>query len=226
MAILSFKLTENLFLKDPQATDLGFNIVRTSIKLIDKLGFEDFTFKKLAIEIGSTEASIYRYFENKHKLLIYLMDWYWTWLEHQVEYEIHNIKSPAERLRICLRKLCEEKTFDENVPFVDETALDRIVTSEFEKTFLTKQVDADNREGLFVPYKSLCKKIACCIKDVNPMYPSPHSLASTIMLITKHQLYYAQHLPSLSDIKYEPKTQHEKLYDFIEHLVFKTIQKK
>lgn len=225
MAILAFKLNENLFLKDPQATDLGQNIIRYSIKLIDKLGFEDFTFKKLAAEIESTEASVYRYFENKHKLLIYLMDWYWTWLEYRIEFETHNIKAPTERLKACLRKLTEEKKFDATVAYVDERALERIVSAEFEKTFLTKQVDSDNKEGLFFPYKSLCKKVATAIKDVNPTYPSPHSLASTVMLSVKHQLYYAQHLPSLSDIKYEPKNHHERLYEFLEHLVFKTIQK-
>lgn len=224
MAILSFKLNENLFLKDPQTTELGNNIIKYSIKLIDKLGFEDFTFKKLASEIESTEASVYRYFENKHKLLIYLMDWYWTWLEYRIEFEIHNIKNPTDRLKVCLRKLSEEKAIDTTIAHVDERALERIVSSEFEKTFLTKQVDIDNKEGFFLPYKSLCKKVAAAIKDVNPAYPSPHSLASTVMLSVKHQLYYAQHLPALSDIKYEPK-KHERLYSFLEHLVFKTIQK-
>lgn len=223
MAIFSFRLSENLFIRDPQATELGRNILQHSIKLVDTLGFEEFTFKKLAVAIGSTEASIYRYFENKHKLLIYLIDWYWTWLEYKIDYHINNIKDPTERLKICLLKLSEEKDFDPNVAYVDERALERIVSSEFEKTFLTKQVDADNKEGLFLPYKALCKKIASVIKEVSPKYEFPNSLASTILLTMKHQLYYAQHLPSLSDIKYDPKRQYKKLYTLLENLVFKTI---
>lgn len=223
MAIFSFRLSENLFIRDPQATELGRNILQHSIKLVDTLGFEEFTFKKLAVAIGSTEASIYRYFENKHKLLIYLIDWYWTWLEYKIDYHINNIKDPTERLKICLLKLSEEKDFDPNVAYVDERALERIVSSEFEKTFLTKQVDADNKEGLFLPYKALCKKIASVIKEVSPKYEFPNSLASTILLTMKHQLYYAQHLPSLSDIKYDPKKQYKKLYILLENLVFKTI---
>src|SRR5690349_13984295 len=90
MAILTFKLSENLFIRDPQETELGRNIIQKSIKMIDKLGFEDFTFRKLALAINSTEASVYRYFDNKHKLLIYLIDWYWTWLEYQIDFQINN----------------------------------------------------------------------------------------------------------------------------------------
>lgn len=120
-------------------------------------------------------------------------------------------------------KLSEEKAFDPTVAYVDERALERIVSAEFEKTFLTKQVDADNKEGLFLPYKSLCKKIASVIKEVSPTYEFPNSLASTVLLTMKHQLYYAQHLPSLSDIKYDPKKQYKKLYTLLENIVFKTI---
>ncbi len=223
MTILSFKLSENLFLRDPQETELGRNIIQKSIKMIDKLGFEDFTFRKLATSINSTEASIYRYFDNKHKLLIYLIDWYWTWLEHQIDYHINNIKDPVERLKICLNKLAEEKAFDPGVAYVDEAALQRIVSAEFEKTFLTKKVDVDNRKGLFLPYKSLCKKVANIVLEVNPQYEFPHALVSTVLLTLKHQLYYAEHLPSLTDIKYDPKKHHKKLNQFLEEFVFKTI---
>lgn len=224
MTTLAFKMSENLFLRDPLETELGRNIIQRGIKLIDKLGFEEFTFKKLSAEIGSTEASIYRYFENKHKLLIYLIDWYWTWMEHQIDFRVNNIKEPAERLRICLRTLAEEKVLDPAFAHVDEPALQRIVTDEFEKTYLTKQVDADNREGLFLPYKSLCRKVAAIVHEVNPKYEFPHSLTSTLMLAVKQQVYYAQHLPSLSDIKHDPKKQYKKLNQFLEELVFNTIR--
>jgi len=225
MPVFSFKLSENLFVRDPQETELGRNIIRESIKLIDTLGFEDFTFRKLAAAIHSTEASVYRYFDNKHKLLIYLIDWYWTWLEHQIIFHTHNIKDPVRRLKICLMKLAEEKALDPDVAYVDEPALQRIVSSEFEKTFLTKQVDADNKEGLFLPYKSLCNTVAAIVLEINPDFEFPHSLVSTVMLTLKHQLFYAEHLPSLTDIKYDPKKHHKKLNQFLETIVFKTISK-
>ena len=65
IAQLQLQLNPSLYLRDPQASDLGQRIISESIHLIDEIGFEAFTFKKLSIRIHSTEASIYRYFENK-----------------------------------------------------------------------------------------------------------------------------------------------------------------
>ena len=66
---VQIKMNESLFLRDPEQSELGKNIIKFSIELIQKNGFEAFTFKKLAEAIGTTEAGVYRYFENKHKLL-------------------------------------------------------------------------------------------------------------------------------------------------------------
>jgi AcrR family transcriptional regulator len=225
MAILSFKLNENLFLRDPQGTELGQNIIRESIMLIDTIGFEQFTFKKLAEKIESTEASVYRYFENKHRLLVYLIDWYWTWLDYRIDFATQNLANAEEKIKVCLRVLIEEKKYDPSFAYVDEPSLQRIVMAEFDKTYLTKQVDADNREGLFLPYKSVCKRMASAIKEANPGYAHPHTLISTIMLSVNHQLFYARHLPSLTDIKHDPKKQHQQLYSFCEALIFNGISK-
>ena len=224
MAILTFKLNEKLFLRDPQHTELGQSILAKSVELIDKLGFELFTFKKLGEEIGSPEASVYRYFENKHRLLLYLIDWYWTWLDHRLDFEIHNIADPCERLQRCLRILTQESPSGSQLAFANEKTLQHIAMTEFEKTYLTKQVDTDNKEGLFFPYKAICKKIAEIIREINPGYPFPHSLVSTALLALSHQLYYAQHLPSLSDIKYDPRQNGKKLYEFLEGFLLNTIR--
>ncbi len=225
MAILSFQLNDNLFLRDPQNTMLGQNIISKGVKMIDELGFEVFTFKKLAEGISSTEASVYRYFENKHRLLIYLIDWYWTWLDHRLDFELNNIEYPKERLRKCLRLLTQETKNDRNIAFMDMESLHRIVMTEFEKTYLTKDVDSNNKEGLFLPYKSLCNKVAAIISEINPQYAFPLSLTSTAMLAVTHQVYYAQHLPSLSDMKNDGKKSNQKLFEFLESLILKTIGK-
>ena len=57
---LAFKLNDHLYLRDPQDTELGRKIIEQGILLIDQLGFDLFTFRKLADAIGSAEASIYR----------------------------------------------------------------------------------------------------------------------------------------------------------------------
>lgn len=225
MATLTFQLNENLFLRDPQKTTLGQNIIGKSVELIEQLGFELFTFKKLAEEIDSTEASVYRYFENKHRLLLYLIDLYWTWLDYRLDFEINNIVDGKERLRKCIALLTQHGKPVVQLDLVNEDVLQKIVMSEFEKTYLTKQVDADNKEGLFKPYKAICKKIASILLEINPRYPFPHSLASTAMLALSHQLYYAKHLPSLSDIKYDARKNNKKLYDFLEGFLLNSIRK-
>ncbi|HEY5691038.1 MAG TPA: TetR/AcrR family transcriptional regulator [Cyclobacteriaceae bacterium] len=225
MASLAFKLNDHLFLKDPQHTLLGQNIISKSVELIDKLGFELFTFKKLAFEITSTEASIYRYFENKHRLLLYLVSWYWNWIEYRIEISTSNIHLPEDKLKAGLRVITDKKSFDSSFAFVDEEALHRIVIAELDKTYLTKDVDRDNQEGLFGGFKSLCNKIANLISDVGPEYPFPNSLASTIVLAAKQQLFFSSHLPSLSSLRANSKI-HDEIYKFIESLIFNTIKPK
>ena len=61
---LKIKMNEKLFIRDPEQSELGKKIIQHSIQLIHKCGFEAFTFKKLALDIGTTEAGIYRYFEK------------------------------------------------------------------------------------------------------------------------------------------------------------------
>ncbi|HRI33986.1 MAG TPA: TetR/AcrR family transcriptional regulator [Saprospiraceae bacterium] len=86
-------------MRNPEDTELGRDLLKYSIVLIHRMGIEAFTFKKLADEIGTTEASVYRYFENKHLLLVYLVSWYWTWLEYQIIIQTNNIKQPRQRLK-------------------------------------------------------------------------------------------------------------------------------
>jgi AcrR family transcriptional regulator len=223
MAILTFKLNEHLYLRDPQHTQLGQKIIHYSIELIDKLGFEQFTFKKLADEISSTEASIYRYFENKHRLLLYLISWYWSWLEYRMGIFTSPLASPTDRLKTCIQVLAEEKKYDPTFEFVNEEALYRIVIAELDKTYFTKGVDDLNREGLFGGLKALCKRIATIIAEINPDYPFANALATTVLIAAHQQLFFINHLPSLSNIKAN-EDRHKEVYRFLETILFRTIQ--
>jgi len=223
MAILSFQLNNHLFVRDPQHTQLGQKIISQSVEMIDRLGFEHFTFKKLAEEIESTEASIYRYFENKHRLLLYLVSWYWSWIEYRIDLASSLSQPAEERLKTALRVIVEEKQFDPSFAFVDEVALHRIVVSELDKTYHTKSVDKDNQEGLFGGFKSLCKKIGIMVSEINKDFPYPNSLISTVLLAAKQQLFFSAHLPSLTNIR-NGQSANEEIYLFIERLVFNTIQ--
>ena len=81
---IQIKVNDKIYIKDPESSDLGKSIIKHSIEMIHAMGMEAFTFKKLAIKLGTTESTVYRYFENKHKLLIYLISWYWGWLEYEM----------------------------------------------------------------------------------------------------------------------------------------------
>jgi AcrR family transcriptional regulator len=219
---LRIELNERLYLRDPQDTDLGRRLMAEGVKLIDEIGFEQFTFKRLAQRIDSTEASLYRYFENKHRLLVYLVSWYWVWLGYQMRFHTHNVPSPTERLRLMLRILTRGHRTDAVPTQIDGAALYRIVVNEASKSYLTKDVDEDNQAGLFREYKRLAASMAAVVSEINPTYPYPHMLVSTLLETARKQLYFAQHLPSLTDST-EQKTAEETVYSFLENLVFKTL---
>ena len=198
---IQMKLNENLYLRDPQDTKLGRKIINSSILLIDEIGFERFTFKKLAERIESTEASIYRYFENKHLLLVYLVSWYWEWMKFRIDFNTMNIDDPLKKLSIVLSMIVDTAKRNTSIEFVDEDVLHRIVVSESTKAYHTKNVDAENRQGFFLTYKSLSEKIAAILLEINPDFPYPHAISSTLLEMANNHIYFAQHLPRLTDVK-------------------------
>ena len=149
---LQIKMNEALYLRNPEASVLGKNILKHSIQLIYKNGFEAFTFKKLAEDIGTTEAGVYRYFENKHNLLVYITAWYWCWLEYQIIYHTNNITDPVVKLKRAIMLLATTVVDDKQTTHVNEYSLHQIVISEGSKAYLTKQVGEDNKQHFFKPY--------------------------------------------------------------------------
>jgi AcrR family transcriptional regulator len=218
---IQIKINEKVYTKDPSSSDLGKKIIENSIALIDELGFEAFTFGKLAEKTQCTEASIYRYFENKHKLLIYHLTWYWTWMEYRLTLATANIKLPEERLTIAIRLLTSPLESEPRIQQVDEAALYRIVIAESQKVYLTKNVDEENKKGLFFSYKRLCKKAAGIVREINPDYRYPTALISTIVESSYDQRYFVRHLPSLTEI---PKGQEDGITEYLTELVFKAIK--
>lgn len=197
---IKIKVNDKVFIKDPESTDLGKKIVAQGIILIDDLGFESFTFKKLASEIGSTEASIYRYFESKHHLLTYIVLWYWGWMEYRIVFGLNNIESPVERLKKAIKLLTERIEEDGKFSHINEIKLNRIVISESSKIYFNKNVDEENSEGFFLKYKKVVERVSQVILEINPTYKYPHMLVSTIIEGAHHQRYFAEHLPRLTDI--------------------------
>ena len=220
---LQIKMNEALFLRNPEQSELGKKIIQHSIQLIDKNGFEAFTFKKLAEDIGTTEAGIYRYFENKHKLLVYLTAWYWGWLEFQISYQTNNIKDPTVRLKRVIKLLASTVDDDELTGYVNETLLHQIVISEGSKAYLTKQVGEDNKLQFFKPYKDLCAVVGNIILECSPKYKYPKSLASTIIEMAHFQNFFMNNLPSLTD--FGKAKEEAEIISFLNNLVFSSLKK-
>jgi len=220
---LQIKMNEKLFLRDPEQSELGKKIIQESIQLIYKNGFEAFTFKKLAVDIGSTEAGIYRYFENKHRLLIYLTAWYWSWLEYQVTFHTNNIHDPVVKLKMVIKLLATTLEDSVSTPHVDKNILHQIIITEGTKAYLTKRVSEDNKDQLFKPYKDLCAIIGNMILECSPNYLYPKSLASTIIEMAHFQNFFMKNLPSLTD--FADNKDEAEIVRFLEDLVFSSIKK-
>ena len=220
---LQIKMNEALFVRDPEHSELGKNIIQHSIELIHKYGFEAFTFKKLAQDIGTTEAGIYRYFENKHKLLVYLTAWYWGWLEFQIGYHTNNLKDPNVKLKRVIKLLATTVEDDELTRHVNEGLLHQILISEGSKAYLTKQVGEDNKLQFFKPYKDLCAVIGNIILECSPKYKYPKSLASTIIEMAHFQNFFMNNLPSLTD--FGKSKEEAEIISFLNDLVFSSLKK-
>ncbi|MDG2491792.1 MAG: TetR/AcrR family transcriptional regulator [Flavobacteriaceae bacterium] len=217
---LQIMISPELYTKNPDSSDLGKKIVSKSISMIDDLGFENFTFKKLGIEIGSNESSIYRYFESKHALLIYLINWYWSWIEYKIVFATLNINSPIEKLEKAIKILTEEVVEDNSFSYINEVILTKIIISESSKAYHTKEVDKENEKGFYKTYKNVVERVSSLVLEINPTFDYPHMLVSTVIEGAHHQRYFSKHLPSLTDFE-EGKNN---IACFYNDLVFKLIK--
>jgi len=197
---LNITVTQKVFIKNPDSSDLGKKIISGAIDLIEDLGFEEFTFKKLANHIASTEASIYRYFESKHYLLVYLVVYYWAWQEYRLQLRLTNIECPKDRLERALSVLTEKIEQDSDFSRINEVKLNRIVSRESSKIYMNKAVEKDNNQGYFAQYKAVIELVSDLILEVNPTFKYPHMLVTTIIEGAHHQRFFAEYLPKLTDI--------------------------
>jgi AcrR family transcriptional regulator len=215
---LKIVVPEKIYVKDPESSALGKRIIEHSIILMDDIGFDSFTFKKLGILIGSNESSIYRYFESKHKLLLYLSSWYWAWIEYQLVIETHNLP-PKDKLKKAIEIVTRVTKEDSNFSHINEVYLNKIIVNENSKSFLTKEVDQENKEGYFVIYKRIVCRLKAMIIALQPEYKYPSSLASTIIDGSLHQHFLKNHFESITDccLKVTPT-------DFFTNLAFNTLK--
>ncbi len=212
---IHIEVNPELYVKNPDSTELGRKIISKSIEMIYEMGFEAFTFKKLGTAINSPESSIYRYFESKHMLLIYLTSWYWNWTEYKMVFAISNIASPVERLNKCIEILTQPVKEDTAIDYVNEVLLSEIIFSESIKAYHNKNVDEKNKKGAFRAYKNIVRRVGNIVLEIKKDFPYPHMLISTVIEGAHHQKYFSEHLPSLTDASEE-----NSITKFYKELVF------
>lgn len=193
------EVPKGIFIKDPETSNLGKRIIASSIELISECGFEKFNFKKLGLQIGSNESSIYRYFESKHHLLMYLTSWYWTWIEYQLVIETYALQNQTEKLQKSIEVVTRTTKQDSNFNHINEVLLNKIIINENSKSYLTNNVDNKNTDGFFAPYKRVIKRLSEIILEYNTNYNYSLSLANTILEGALHQHFFKQHFKTITN---------------------------
>ena len=173
--------------------------------------------------MSTTEASIYRYFENKHRLLLYILNWYWSYMEFLVDFTLQNIQDPREKLSKIIELFTQ--SLPESIGKLDYNKffLNQIVLSESSKVYLIKEVQEINTYQVFKPYKDLCYKISEVILSLNPNYRYARSLSSTLIETAHSQQYFSKNLPRLTDVK--DQKDESFVFKFLSQLVFAALKK-
>ncbi len=197
---LSISINPNTYLRNPEETELGRKIICHGIELMSETGYQCFNFKNLAQAMKSTEASVYRYFENKHMLLMYLTSWYWDYLDLQIMLNTKNIDDPIRKLDIMVGTIVQGIDDEYSEEYMDLKKLHIIVMEQSTKITHTKKVSECEKAGLFSNYKTLSENISQIILECDPDFKYPSALSNNILKMTLDHKYYAEHICSLTEI--------------------------
>jgi len=199
---------------DPSHSRTGLKILNTAIQLIADEGYEAFHLSRLAEKAGTVESTVYRYFENKHKLLLYISGWYWAYLDFSIDYETREMKDPRQILSKAIEMMAGISLPKNSSLIGDPLIIHRIITMEFSKIYITQMAHDDNKEGYFVYFKTFVNKIGNLLADIMPGYKFPRSLAFLLVLGIYQQIHVAEKLPALSDYDHS-----EPLDEYISHFI-------
>ena len=175
------------------------SILQSARELIAEGGFKDAQVQAIADKSGVSSGLVYRYFENKHKLLVYLSSWYWSWIEYRLVFGTMNINESEKKLLKAITIVTEKIEDDLTTAHINESILSKIIIAEFSKTLHTKEVDEENKEGFFLIYKRVIQRLASFILEVQAEYPFAKCLASTIVEGALHQHYLRLHFKTITE---------------------------
>lgn len=222
---INVDVADSVYIRNPVETELGKKIIKHSIELFNDVGFEEFNFKKLAKEMDSTEASVYRYFENKYMLLSYLVAWYWDFMHFLLLMDTRNIDDPKIRLKKMISTLINSLD-NSNVPsYINDLLLHNLVVENAYRVYQNKKVDDLKKIGFYKNYQKLVNTLKKVILEIKSDFPYPSSLATTIIDMSMHNEYNITHFPDITDTDIESKnTPRESTAEMIKYLVEKLLE--
>ena len=81
-----------------QLTDRQQEIVDTAIDIIARRGIQELTIKNLSGRIGISEPALYRHFENKHAILVAILDSFAEWSTKTLSEIADSNLAPADKV--------------------------------------------------------------------------------------------------------------------------------
>ena len=135
--------------------------------------------------------------------------------------ETKNIEQPEQKLQKTIHILTALPNPEIDSLFSNELALKEIIINESAKVLITKDVDEENKVGVFSVYKALVSNVAAVINEVNRDYPYPNMLASSMIEGSNQQRFFAAHLPKLTNVNVD----NDFIESFYTDLIFKTLKK-
>jgi hypothetical protein len=122
-------------------------------------------------------------------------------MEYQLVFGVANMQSPESKLQKAIELITNNKNNKIAIDGISINKLIRIVISESSKSYLTKDVSKSNKQGAYQSYKKFVLRLADIIKEINPGYKFPNMLLSTIIEGAHLQVFFAEHLPTLTNVQ-------------------------
>lgn len=191
-------MPDGLYVKNPQNSELGRDLISSAAEMIGSSGIEAFTLLKLARKVGCTEATVYRYFGSKQQLLYYLMNLYWGYVAFSVDYHSQKHKSARKQLREAI-EVISNPHIEEFTDSALAASLKSVAIQEGIRIHLTPALSEDLKKGHLAHYVQLISLFETLIREAHPDYEYSRSLAGTLIDASLQQLFHHMHKTPFSD---------------------------
>lgn len=217
---INIPVSHEIFIKDPISSALGKRILTESLALIEARGMEAFNFKMLSRDVECTEAAIYRYFENKNKLLLYFINWYWGWLEHNLVYSTANLESPEDKVKMAINLVVEGPIYLENL-YLNISSLKKVVMQESNKSFMSKELKSNVKSSMLHQFYDFSERFKDLIIQYKPNYPFPKVVVSTLIWSSNLNAFSKLYMADLIEDNFNGQNK----LDFYYNMVFNSLKR-